>query len=477
MSLSKIIRILPVDDRPCHNDHIVLAMSKVDGVTIELPDPKILGHFTHSGHVDLMSDFLMNDIESVDTLIVSLDALTYGGLIQGRTHSNQPLDLYLERLKVLQEIKSRNPKLKLYAYSVIMRLTTTVTDTSKLSEWEDLFEYSQLVNKVKTHPNLQGDLDQVLNRLSQDTLENYLDTRKRNHSINQRMVELINNGVVDYGVLVQEDTSEFGLHLEEQESLNKLVKELNLTDKVVMKNGTDEMVALFVAKAIVKESKIKLQRDLLKDDFIAPYEDHYFIDNLKKSLAIAEVQIDEEANDILCVIPSLDRTYDLAFEDVSDLNLLSNINYKLKYDPIIQGLHVLDIAYANGGDIRNLEYLISNYEVSKLKSYSAWNTASNATGSLVLDIIIAQDYELNGDYLKMRIIDDALYQGKVRSHLNTLLKEQGQDIWSEVYSEEANTWLTEKLNNLSNKCDLTKGIQIEASLPWGRTFELRLEKI
>ena len=136
----------------------------------------------------------------------------------------------------------------------------------------------------------------------------------------------------------------------------------------------------------------------------------------------------------------------------------------------------MDISYANGGDIRNLEFILNEIEDSKLIAYSAWNTSSNAIGTLILDCVIADQEKTNQDYLKMRLIDDALYQGVVRSKLNDKFKKENVDLWKEIYSEETNSWITSKLNTEIKKHDLTKGISVKAQLPWGRTFEVRMEK-
>ena len=478
MQLIKTIKILPVDDRPCHTDMVLEAMKNIENYKLDMAPKEALGHFMRPADTNLVNDFLFKDIDKTDILILSIDALCYGGLVQGRSYDTTiPISYFHQRLEILEKLKAINPELKILAYSVIMRLTVTVTDTTKIKEWEDIFLYSQLVEKVKTHPELEEQLNLITKRIDASVLENYLLTRDRNHQMNISTLKLLKNKILDYAVLVQEDTHEYGLHKVEQEKINRFIHKNNLESTSKVKNGTDEMVALLIARVINKNTKILIEKNFLKDTFVAPYEDLSVMENLHRSLEIANIKFDDSsAQIILEIIPPKKRTFDLAFESLIDENILVSNDLHNKADYKGNKIAVLDISYANGGDIRNLEFILNEIEDSKLIAYSAWNTSSNAIGTLILDCVIADQEKTNQDYLKMRLIDDALYQGIVRSKLNDKFKKENVDLWKEIYSEETNSWITSKLNTEIKKHDLTKGISVKAQLPWGRTFEVRMEK-
>lgn len=472
------IVVLPIDDRPCHNRHIREAMKNMKDYDLVYPDSKMLGHFTISGDVNACEEFLLQECIDADALVVSIDALLFGGLVQARSaQDNKDYTKYLEKLNVFKRIKDTYPQIIIYAYSVIMRLTTTVTDSNNLDVWNALFKYSQLSHRVKFEPDLQETLENTVASIPHKVLATYLNARQRNHEVNKALVELVHQGFIDYSVLVQEDTSEYGMHIQEQEILSSLILEGNRPQSCLIKNGTDEMVALLIARYINKNSPIVIDFDIdfVDKDFQALYEDRTVLENLNKSMNIA--CIEQGPSDVVAILtPSHGTSVDYCFEEGISLDNTEFLKHIQNYQGKTYGL--LDVKNANGGDVQLLESVVDILGFDKLVAYSAWNTASNAIGSFLLDMTIATHQSINHIYLYHRILDDAYYQGRVRRQLNAWMKSQNIDIWAMNSNESVNIKLNEMMfEALDSSTFLDKEIRFKSYLPWGRSFEIEMEEV
>lgn len=474
--MMKNILVLPLDDRPCHTDFLLEACRYVEDVHIEIVPKEILGHFQTAGDCEKMTNYLEERIQNVSTLILSIDGFVFGGLIQARSMEICDIHTALIRLKFIEDLKKRNPDLKILAYSVVMRLTTSVIGTKALRNWENIFKYSQLVHKAEIYPELLPELKRIESCIDEDVLEDYLQTRKRNHEVNKACIELLKEKLIDYLVFVQEDTNEYGLHRKEQQILKQSIQENHLKEKCVLKNGADEMAALLLARELNdKEMSVTLETTYLDKNFIALYEDTPVIQNLLLSFQIANIQISEQkTNPVLLVLPTKQKSCDLCFEPLAkDPSIQEEqIEYYKKYNG--RKIALLDVQNSNGGDIRDVEILRNALENSIWIGYSAWNTASNAIGTLVLDLVIDKYYQRNEEYLEKRIVDDAIYQGMVRSQFNSYLNEHHIDVWKEASEKKHEKYLNELLQRELLNYPWIKN-HYKVSLPWGRTFEAILE--
>lgn len=473
----KKIVVVPIDDRPCHNSLVQKAIENYKELKLVYPKKSDLGHFSLKGDTHALYNFIINEAKDADHLILSLDALMFGGLVQAReAEETINMDNYLTLFNCLKDVKKVNPTLEIFAYSVIMRLTTTVTSSDNLNVWENIFEYSQLVYRAEKDSSFKTQLEEVVSKIPEDALKCYLNARKRNHIINNVAIDLVNEHVLDYLVLVQEDASKYGVHLTEQEVLINKIETLNLNSKIIVKNGTDEMVALLLAKILNKESKsVKLDKGFVDENFIALYEDKPVLKNVYKSLEVANIIVDDNSTSTIFMLPCDSNKSDLAFEDWKESKTsLEDVKEALnKYTHETYG--ILDLKDANGGDPTYLYNLINEKE-ENFKAYSAWNTASNALGTFILDMTIAMDNKTSEDYLRHRLLDDAIYQGKVRKQVNQYMKNHDFDVWKMNDSEELNHEVSRLMNEEIKVNPLIKNKQeVKAILPWGRSFEIEME--
>ncbi len=95
-----------------------------------MPPREHLGWYTRPGACDALADWLARC--RADRFVVSADMLCYGGLVASRTPVVEA-DLALRRLDSLRELRRRRPDGVIYAFGIIMRLGTTVTDAESMS--------------------------------------------------------------------------------------------------------------------------------------------------------------------------------------------------------------------------------------------------------------------------------------------------------------------------------------------------------
>ena len=108
-----------------------------------------------------------------------------------------------------------------------------------------------------------------------------------------------------------------------------------------------------------------------------------------------------------------------------------------------------------------------------LAGYSAWNTASNALGTILAQIMSDQlAQKVQTAFLWERLLDDLVYQGAVREQLNESLQAAGEDPFHLADPAHAQGELAHLMQQyLRSESMLPNVPDYAVSLPWTRTFE------
>jgi hypothetical protein len=110
---------LPLDERPC-NSKFPLQIAAATDVELIAPPQALLGQKKRPADTAAVAQWLLEQTLQVDYLIVSMDMLIYGGIVPSRLH-HLSLDDCRARLETLVQCKRKNPKLRIYAFNLIMR--------------------------------------------------------------------------------------------------------------------------------------------------------------------------------------------------------------------------------------------------------------------------------------------------------------------------------------------------------------------
>jgi hypothetical protein len=474
-----------------------MKLSEVKDIELIAPPMDILDDFTEAALIDKVEVWLREQSDICGILVLSVDMLLYGGLIASR---REPPDIAecKRRLSVINDIKNKNPALRIYAFNVIMRTSISVLDNESKVWWEKINQYSILTHKVELENDVQGkrELEKLKSDIPEEILEGFLKTRRRNHEINSACIDLVRQGIFEQLVLLQEDSHNYGIHRKEQILLKKKIEDYNLNDRIQMHNGTDEAGCLLIARSIngYFNRNIAISFEYLADSrqrFFAMYEDRPFHENLMSHAKTCGIILEEdiENSDIVLFIytPKADQ-YDACLyeEDLPSGYTAEDLEgFARRIADVVRSgkkVGILDIAYANGGDGRLLYALSRKINLLDLYGYAAWNTASNALGTILaqLSLYALVEPEKNIRFTAERLLDDYLYQSLVRRKLEKTLKEQGLDVWNlKNRKNTANALLTEYIQQCEELTWLfpVKRVVFSCRLAWARTFECEIDVI
>ena len=432
------IAFLPIDNRPvCYT--LAKYIAQIDeSIEFFLPPRECLGDLTKTADIENLISWLEN-LPKVDSLILSLDTLVYGGLIPSR-RSTETLEELKERLARIKPLL-RNKKV--YAFSSIMRISNNNYNEEEKEYWskfgKKIFEYSFSggVNKAD---------------IPDEILDDYLATRKRNFEVNKIYLAWQKEGLFDTLIFSKDDCAEKGFNVEEAKELEKLGGKT--------KTGADEIPLSLLARSIDK--KIKVFPEFLEPDcknLISNYEDV----SIEKSV-LGQLEL---------------AGFEVSSPDDADIVLIVN-NFRNKQGELVMGwatepfggklvlpdkpFAVADVRFANGADNAFVKQLLEKIDLANFYGYAGWNTSANTLGSLLCSMKVkwqAKQYNSQA-FAKLelvRFLDDWAYQANVRAQI-----EKPIDIRNLMQPYE--TRLNNVLKLAPSKLDYT--------YPWKRKFEVEV---
>lgn len=484
------ILLIPLDDRPpCLQ--FAVKMGNIADAQLVTPPREMLGRFTDFGKSDAIIEWLKaQDFNQYDAAIISMDMLAYGGLVASRVHATD-IDEATQRIDIVQFIRQKNPNLKIFGSSVIMRLAPTADGKNeayreKLSRWADYSPY----------PEHKEAVEKLEQEIPAEAIANYKKARERNLKINQKAIELVKQNVFDYLILSQDDAKPKGIHVQDRETLIADIKRLNLSEKIAVQPGADEVSMLLLARALTHKynyhPKIKaLYSSEEMADKAMPFEDR----PLRKTVSFhiiasggVEVQDTQQADIFFYVYTSRHQAGTAA----TFAETISKSTHK--------GIIIADIdpiGDVQGGNTDFTEGVLRRGVFPKIYGYACWNTAGNTIGTaLPHGLVFGVSQEILNEnpkkkvkkrmacaqtwYTLNRLLDDYAYHTLVRPKAQALIKEKKWNAFK-LTPEQAviikNFCLKELqpiAQNVAQKYKNTEGVKLSKltfDLPWNRTFE------
>ncbi|MCB0114451.1 MAG: DUF4127 family protein [Caldilineaceae bacterium] len=472
------ILILPLDDRPPNVEFPALLVQAA-GYEPILPPKDWLGTPWRAGDVDRLTAWLTENAPRADALILALDTLGYGGLVNSR-RSTDPADVVLRRLETVRAIKRNHPKLTVLGYSILMRVTRGNDAEEEKAYWGTygarMFRISYLEDRLSM---LAGDpaadeaeLARLRSEIPADVMADYLEGRARNHAVNRAMIEWTAAGIFDYLIIPQDDTMAYGWNIAEARQLRWTARRLGVADRVSVYPGTDETDMLLIARYVAGQAGFRPRvwtrySSVRAGSVITAYEDRPMEELIKAHLAPlgGVIEDDPAAADVRLYVNSPAEVQGNGFDQVAAeiaesaakhfpaelrpawdayrradglRNSLREMHsVQRNVDEFARSLSlavdeghtcaVVDAAYVNGGDIELGEALRRHVDLAQLAGFGGWNTAGNTLGTVLAHSVIHHLQRVNGAtpdavaahvrFLFVRFVDDFLYQGIVRSHI------------------------------------------------------------
>ena len=433
------VLFLPCDTRPPTLEY-VLQLGLVAGLGIKTPPLAMLNDLNVPGDTAAIAAWLLEQAPTADALIVTIETLCLGGMIPARCVTDS-LEVALERLEVLSELKRIKPDLRILAYGVIVRVAHDNDPLEEKAYYGQWGKALRLVSEWTDRVERGGDaatLETARMAVPSEILKDWLGTRERNHALHQRALELVGDGTIEHLCLTLDDTTPYGLAARDRRRLEARAEELGVWGKVDVYPGADEVAATLLGRVLLAGSSPRVfvrYPSAQSEQAVMLYEDRPLGELVRAHLRAAgcvQVASLETADFTLGVnAPSTKQAHrepDFEVVDTASRHLWAFIE-TLGRDAAHKPLSIADVAYANGAESRFTKLLLERIDVTTLYGYAAWNTAGNAIGCAIGSAVTAWAAAKSGRLERTclseanfsRLVDDWLYQARVRSEVRIAL--------------------------------------------------------
>lgn len=459
----KKVALIPIDNRPvCYQLPKFIASIDSD-IDLVLPPRKFLGGLTSSSDINAILNWLIN-LEHVDKLIVSLDTIAYGGLVNSRRCS-ESYDEILSRVNTFFDIIVKK-NIKVYAFSSVMRISNNNINEEEKFYWNKwgkrIFDYSYNLHlsQVTKEKEALSKSECIEKSIPDEILFDYLSTRKRNYHINLYYLEKQKQGLFKELLFSMDDCAKYGFNVKEASCIK--------LKGGIVKTGADEIPLTLLSSAIsenLPKLKFYITYSCPKSFHkISRYEDISVRECCFQQIKTAggEVVFTQEEADVILHVNNFDT-------EQGDLMLADPIETNINKISYIKPFLVADIANANGSDNNFIEKNIDIFNSLLFLGYAGWNTTGNTLGSVISAAIIKYHANLyNEKAFKrlqlIRLIDDWAYQANIRKKI----KEEIKSLDTNFLKKEMEPYVRRVKNLLNIKNE------IDFKYPWSRFFEIEV---
>lgn len=496
LGYAQSIMYIPFDNRPVSLDYVVDTVEK-GGFEILVPPEECLANRTQSADPEVLWKWVFAHANEVDSIVVSSDALIYGGLVASRTH-DLPDYVLAKGIKRFQKLKELNPSARIYVFSTIMRSPHASSGGVEPLYYEtygpDIFQATAFQDKQEVKGLTKLEEQQLKSSLSvvpQDVMDDWLLRREKNFKVNANLIDEVKKNTFSYLLLGRDDASPYSRSHQEARWLEKDTADLPAS-KFLTFPGADQLGMIMLTRA-ANDLRVKIPSIAVKytqgvgDKTIPSYEDTSIGKTVRNHIIAAggvPLLSDSVADMILAVhTPADGWTREAGGGDnPQEANPETYVFVKQiqSYLRANKKVAVADIAFANGSDNSLMTEMTKYKIIPKLQSYSGWNTASNTIGYTIGQAIFAQNMTAKDkdSLLAVRLLDEWAYQANIRSTLRSdIVLPQG---YTDVQLNELTPQLvtaTEKEMNVFKQQNLSwfpMG-KIEVSFPWNRLFEVKIK--
>ncbi|QUH22158.1 DUF4127 family protein [Alkaliphilus sp. B6464] len=482
------IMLVPLDNRPS-STYYGEKIGRISRINILMPPVKIIGGKTTRGNVEEIEKWVRENANKVDSFIISATMLNHGGLMHSRNYTDDYYDSKVYDFQLIKDIKTQYPEKKIYLYDTIQRLAGSVWTIDDINNYKNILEWAELIDKADNFDDQRAKerIKFLKSVISKEYLNKYNIQRKLNHDLKLKMIELAEDGYVDYIIYSQEDAAEYGLHRLEQEELKNKIKTSGVEDKVKITCGADEihmnLINLVIHEKYNTNSTFKINySDDSKKDFVATFEDRPLEQTVKEHVEWFGGKIVEDNAEIEFYI----------YTPVEKMRMdmfISDITRALEEG---KSVAIIDISY-HDDKILFMKSLDEKIDLSKLATYSSWNTVSNMVGIGVSHAVSynnlknikhnTRELEVHFNFLYERLIRDYIYDAIVRPEIIDILLSNGIDQYNieNENLEEVEQSITKKVNFYEEKLlgDFHNGkVDYKVkniTLPWQRMFDIKVE--
>ena len=504
------VLLIPLDSRPPCTQYVE-QLAAIAGISMLTPPSDILDNYkVPAKRQDLREWFLKNATTS-DTAIVSIDMLIHGGLLASRLGLGTQID-EREAIDLLRRAKKENPRLQLYVFSIIPRLI--IADTAEYQSYQkNITKYSLQKDLLLTFENpLDYDKFQELqSKLPPNIINRYESLYNVNKNFNYTLLNLVKEGIIDSLVVGQDDGSTFGIPNWTKAAVSHYAEQLQIMDRVFITRGTDEVALTILGHIAAKRANYspKIYVHYSHPDaasVVMPFMPHSVDTTVTEKVHMIggkRTPSLEQADFILYVHIGTHELNGYTYESsAKDIRAMLEAGNKVA---------VVDLTEDYYASQTLLPWLLkNNIPLLQLSAYAGWNTTSNSIGTAVSQLAVLGSnptrklskekaltvWSANTEFLLSRILDDWYFQKDIQPILNSSLRKSGFDPYNlGLIQHETNQSLQKQLRGRSQYLFrrhiahtpviietserpvqiIISDLTLYASLPWDRTFEVRLK--
>lgn len=496
----KKIVLLPLDERPCNYQFPFKLFNSKD---LSIVRPEKMGFKKTPADTNYLREFLLNETINADCLIVSIDTLLYGGLIPSRIHHFNEETL-LQQLDTIKQIRKKNPSIIIYACSEIMRCPTYSNSDEEPDYYDicgaEIHKIGSILHKKQLGIIPEDDnteLDELKKIAKPEYLNDFVNRRAVNLNINLACIDLAKENYIDYLIIPQDDSAEYGFTALDQIKVRDKISKEFLHTKVSVYPGADEialtLLSRYVNKIHNKRPKVFVKYNSNMAPFvIPPYEDRTIAETIKWHLLSAgceQVYSKNEADFILALNAPANKITESIYQPITnkDYSVERNLSEFAVYikNCIDDGIPVTicDTAYMNGADLELVGLLNHMKLLMQVAGYSGWNTHANSLGTAIAEgvhYLYNKNNDAHKDFLALRYVEDAGYCSHVRKLVaetkldklgfNYFNVKESKGIVSQIVKEELRLFIDNNLTTISDQIILDN-----VYMPWCRMFEVGID--
>ena len=486
---------IPIDNRPV-TYLLPQMLSQLAGITAVVPPRSLMGSLNKPGQVGPLLEWVDLTLakEKIDSLLVCLDSMLYGGLINSRRCSESLKEITERASHLTRWRNALRQTAPILAHASIMRISDNYDASEEKCYWasygREIFSWSEYLHRLALGQTLTpGILTTHEFKIPKDVREDYLATRRRNLLVNRHLLSFAESKTINLLIFSLDDSGQFGLNVLEKERLLAEIREKGLTEEVALYPGSDEVLCTLLSRLLVitgDRAPTAFLSFSPTDAALCPsrYEGQTVAATVYAQIKASGISLQESlsaSTDFHIIIHGSDKQQGdhiwlKGLPDMRYINTQSCVRHTIGLlEKAQKPCVVCDVAYANGSDPLLVEALLERKDlVAKLWAYAGWNTTANTVGS-ALAMGVARWFaqqnnipqRLCDDALKQclftRFADDFAYQTKVRPTLETPISLQT-----------VKTILEPHLKIIAQALEFEPK-SLTVSLPWQRAFEIEID--
>ena len=494
-ALAKTILYVPQDDRPVDYEYTV-STAEAAGYDVLTPPAQYLSGMNFHGSPDKLMAWVEDNAGKADAMVLSIDSLVYGGLVDSRKH-NLPMETLTARLEKVEALHKSHKKVPIYVFSTVMRSPWAggkgVEPDYYLTMGSDIYQLASLQAKMDEeglNPQERNDWFAIMRRVPMEYLQDWYNRRRKNMSINYRLIDDARKGVFTYYSLGHDDNS-----VSTQSSLES--KYLEMAGTGIPKTafgsfpGADQLGLLLITRASNDfnnyHPKITVIYPLGGGEKTVPRYDGQAIGKTIASHveAIGGTMVDNERPDLLLAVntPLTTSTTESANFENFPIMLQSTRDFLTQIEKAVNldiPVSIVDMAFSNGSDNTLVYGLYQDKMMYRLAAYNGWNTASNSVGYGIAQGVLSKymTADAHRDMLTTQYLDNWAYQANVRDYIYRMQQKLEAGVVTQYYptlNEELQSRTKEQLQRYASTYLGIDPKTVDVTLPWQRLFEVYVD--